>query len=229
MTLKASEVKSQGGGNRVEQPSLPAGGYPARLVWVIDLGVQSRPPYKGEEKLPIDMIQPVYELTDEFMVDEEGNEILDKPRWVYDKPLPLYSLEADRAASTQRYLAIDPDKEFNGDWGAIVGKPVTVNVVNNKGKDGRVFDNVGSLSTMRTKEAEKLPELINDPVVLSLDSDDVETFKKLPEYLQNKIKEGVEWESTKLYAALTGDTPKEEEASKEDAPTPDKDEDDGEW
>ena len=229
MTLKASEAKSQGGGNRVEQPSLPAGGYPARLVWVVDLGVQSRPPFKGEEKPPIDMIQPVYELTDEFIVDEDGNEVLDKPRWVYDKPLPLYSLEAERAASTQRYLAIDPDREFNGDWGAIVGMPVTVNVVNVKGKDGRVFDNVGSLSTMRTKEAEKLPELINDPVVLSLDSDDVETFKKLPEYLQNKIKEGVEWESTKLYAALNGEAPEPKEAPSEDVPAQEDDEDDGEW
>lgn len=229
MTLKASEVKTQGGGNRVEQPSLPAGGYPARLVWAIDLGVQPRMPYKGEEKPPIDMIQPVYELTDEFMVDEEGNEILDKPRWVYDKPLPLYSLEADRALSTQRYLAMDPDRKFNGDWGAIIGSPVTVNVVNNKAPDGRVFDNVGSLSTMRTKEAEKLPELINDPVVLSLDSDDVETFKKLPQFIQDKIKKGVEWESTKLYAALSGEAPKPKETPKEDAPEQQDDEDDGEW
>jgi hypothetical protein len=229
MTLKANEVKSQGGSNRVEQPSLPAGGYPARVVQIYDLGVQARKPYMGEEKPPINMILPVYELADEFMIDEDGNEVLDKPRWIFDRPFALFPLSADRAISTQRYEAIDPDNKYNGDWGQVVGSPVTVNIVNNKAADGRVFDNVGSLSAMRQKEADKLPELINDPFVLSLDSDDVEAFNKTPQWLQDKIKTGVEWESTKMYAALNGEALEPKETPPNDVPEQNDDEDDGAW
>ena len=77
MTLKANEVPSNG----TRQEPIEPGSYPARLVQVIDLGLQPQE-YLGEEKAPKIEITTTYELSDEFMKDEEGNDIEDKPRWV---------------------------------------------------------------------------------------------------------------------------------------------------
>lgn len=205
MALNAKDIK----GNGFTLPNLEPGGYPARVAQVIDLGVQAQRPFKGEEKSPQQTIKVAYELVDEFMPDEDGNDNKEKPRWLHEE-FPLYSLDSDRAKSTKRYLAIDPKMEYEGDWSQLVGKPVTVTVVNNESK-GKVYDNVDSTSVMRDKEAAKLPELVNDPIVFDLDSATPEQFLRLSDYIQAKIKAGVEFENTNLHKLL-----QEHEEVKED-------------
>ena len=92
---------------RVEQPLIEADVYPARLVQLIDLGLQAQRPYQGKDKPPVQEVMFTYELVDVFMVNEEGKEQEDKPRWVTET-LPFYGLFADKATSTKRYKAFDP-------------------------------------------------------------------------------------------------------------------------
>jgi len=106
MGLKTTGAASASSGGGSKQEALPAASYPARLVQVIDLGVHIEH-FKGEAKDPRDQMQLVWEMTDEFLLDEEGNEVEDKPRWQY-QDFPLYGLGADLAKSTKTYLAIDP-------------------------------------------------------------------------------------------------------------------------
>lgn len=73
--------KAAGGSDRVAQEVLEPGVYPARLVQLIDLGVQPQRPFQGKDKPPAQEIMITYEFTDEFLKDEDGNEIEDKPRW----------------------------------------------------------------------------------------------------------------------------------------------------
>ncbi len=230
MSLHAGKIKNTGGGKRRSPaPAFPAGTYPGRLVQVIDLGVQEQQPYQGQEKPPAQEIMVTFELVDEFLpeYDEESDTYSDtdfdedKPRWL-SNTLPLRSLESDLANSTKYYLAIDPKKEFEGDWTAIIGKAVNVTVVENiSKKDGNTRNYISGLSTIRPRDAEKLPELKNPPKVLSLDSDDVETFKSLPDWIQEKIRGGLEFGGSTLQIALDGVSSNKEPQSEK--------EEDGSW
>lgn len=229
MGLNAKKAKGgQGGGNRVKQPNLEPGGYPARLVQVIDMGLQAQKPYQGKDKPPVQMINLTYELLDEFMIDEEGKILEDKPRWM-GETIPLYNLKAEKAKSTQRYYALDPKEAADGDFTELVGSPVTVNVVNNKSGDN-VYDNVESLSAMRPKEAAKAPELINDSKVFLLDEPDVEVFRSLPEFIQEKIMANLEYEGSALEALIKGgkaEKPAAEEEQQDEDNEPEEGDEDG--
>ena len=74
MAINASKVKTAS--NRIEQPNLEPGPYPARLVQIIDLGLQPQRPYKGVEKPPAHELMVTYELSDAFMIDKDGNDII---------------------------------------------------------------------------------------------------------------------------------------------------------
>lgn len=205
MALNAKNKEYNGNSNRVEQEALEPGSYPARVVQVIDLGVQEQQPYKGEPKPPAQELMVTYELTDEFIKDEDGNDIEDKPRWLSEN-FVLHNLESDLAKSTKRYYAIDPECNEDGDWTKLVGMPVMITIVANAGKGknaGRTFNNIASTSVMRKKEADKLPELVNDAKVF--DQNDLSTAPIMPtfsDYVQKLIKAGLEWEGSAMAKAV---------------------------
>lgn len=219
MSLNASKLPQKS--SFPKQEALEAGGYPAALVQIIDLGVQPQRAFKGEDKPDIQTVLTTYELADEFILDENGEEDKSKPRWVQEE-LPFYSLEADLAKSTKRYLALDPEKEFEGDWTQLIGKPATVTLTRSASKK-----NVGSYNNyihittpMRRKEQENMPGLVNEPKVFSLSDPDMTVFKSLPEWLQTKIKENKDFEGSKLEALLDGaPAPSKETSDEESTPS----------
>ena len=207
MGLNAKKLPKGNGGPRVEQPILEPGPYPARVVQVIDLGLQPQRPYQGAEKPPTYMIQLTYELLDEFMIDEEGNVQEDKPRWVSEE-FPFKSLELDQAKSTKRYYALDPECALDGDFTQLVGIPCVVTLVHgeNKKDPDRPYMNVGNVSPMRPKDVAKAPELVNDPRVFTLDDPNMDVFLSFPQWLQDKIKANLEYKGSLLEKRLTGDS-----------------------
>lgn len=230
MTLKASEAP---GGGKPQSPIEP-GSYPSQLVQVIDLGLQPQE-FKGETKDPKNEIMTTYELADEFMKDEEGNDIEDKPRWV-SETFTLNSLNVDRAKSTARYTALDPELKFDGDWSKLLSTPATVTIINKAGSGknkGKVYNNIASVSAMRAKDAARLPDLKNDAKFFTLDDPDVDMFLTLPDFVQKKIKGGLEFKGSKLDQLLANHQGKPKEDDKEaetDDSIPTEDEDDkGNW
>ena len=199
MALNGKKVPSNNS-NRVQQEPLDPGSYPARVVQVIDLGVQPQRPYKGEEKAPCHEIMMTYECLDEFCVDEEGEELEDKPRWL-SETLPFRNLQAELAKSTKRYYALDPDENHEGDFTALIETPCVITVVNNE-SNGKVYNNIGNVSAMRAKDAQKAPELKNEPKVFVLDEPDMDVFLSLPTWLQDKIRGNLEFEGSALQDAL---------------------------
>lgn len=203
MALDASKIRGNQA-ERVEQPNIEPGTYPGRLVQIIDLGLQAQRPYKGQDKPPANEIMLTYELVDEFMIDKEGNVVEDKPRWI-SETLPFYGLYADKAKSTQRYNALDPNGDAKGDFSKLIDTPVNVTVVNNPGNNGKVYDNVATLSSMRARDSAACPPLVNAPKVFDLDNPDLEVFNSLPEWIRNKIKENLNYEGSVLQKAVEGD------------------------
>lgn len=215
MTINASKSKNVGGRKPIE-PVAP-GTYPARLVSVVDIGLQEQYEYQGQKKDPAYMILVTFELTDEFLKDENGNDDPTKPRWVSDS-FGLYNLSNDKAKSTKYYIALDPKMQFGGDWGKLIGTPCMVTITHNPGKGknaGRVFEKIAAIAAMRPKDAEKVAPLVNKPVVFEIDSADVETFKSLPEWVQKRIASSLEFDGSKLAIALGGEPTEEDEGSDE--------------
>lgn len=202
--------------NRVEQPAIDAGVYPARLVQILDLGLQPQRPYQGQEKPPAPEISLTYELVDTFCVDENGNELEDKPRWI-SETFPLYSIDKDKAKSTKRYFALDPKGLDGGDFAAQVEKPINVTIVLNE-KGEKVYVNVAHIAAMRERDAAKCPPLKNPPKVFDLDAPDMTIFGSLPQWLQDKIKSNLNFKGSKLEAAIGGKPPVEEKP--QEAPEP---------
>ncbi len=209
MALNANNLpKKKTESKRVPQPNLEVGGHPARLVQVIDLGLQPQRPYKGTEKEPVNMLYVTYEMSDDFMIDEDGNEQTDLPRWL-SEDFPFYSLDADKAKSTERYNALDPKREQGGDWSKLLGAACTVLVVHNPDRNdpNKVYDNVGSVTAAAKIRGYEQPPLVNPPVFFDLDNPSLEVFSKLPTFLQDRIKNNLNYNGSELQKLL-GEAPK---------------------
>lgn len=215
--------------NRVEQPIIEADVYPSYLVQLIDLGLQPQRAYQGKDKPPAQEIMLTYELSDCLMVDEDGKEVEDKPRWV-SETLPFYGLVADKAKSTARYLAFDPTQAFDGDFSKAVGMACNVTIVNNVVGD-KTYSNIGNVASISAKKAAAMEDIKNPTKVFDLDEPDMEVFNALPEWIREKIKSNLNFKGSPLEAALAGggEKPKakEEKAPKADKKAPEpEDEDD---
>ena len=219
MALNARKIPSTGGnGMKNNTPPLDAGTYPVRLVQLIDLGVQEQRPYKGTEKPPAHMIKLTYEFLDEFMCDEDGNELEDKPRFM-SEDFPFYPLEVENARSTKRYHTLDPDEEFEGDFAQLICTPAMLTVVckpDKKDKD-KIWNNVGDLAPMREKDIKKAPDLVNEPKVFDLEDPDMDVFNSLSSYVQDQIKANLDFKGSVL-EGLIKSSPKSPSKPGDDEP-----------
>lgn len=226
MALNAKKVPTGNSSKFKKQDPVEPGTYPARLVQIIDLGIQPQRPYKGAEKPPCQTIQLTWELVDEFMTDEDGNELEDKPRWV-SETMPFRNLNSDLAKSTKRYKALDPKEEFEGDFSQLLGLPANVLLttyeVKNGPNAGSENNSVDNVTAMRPRDAAKTPELVNEPKIFVLDEPDLEVLLSLPDFLQEKIKANLEYSGSALEAALEGDSGKAQGKAKKPAEQPPED------
>jgi hypothetical protein len=201
MGLNASKVKgSSSTSSYVQQPTLEPDVYPAYLVQIIDLGLQPQRAHDGVAKPPCAAIMLTYELSDAFMLDDEGNEREDKPRWISEQ-ITFRSLKADLAKSTKRYYALDPDGVHGGDFEALLGAPCNVTIVT-KEKGDRVYENVGNVSAISPRKVAAMNPLKNPTKSFSLDDPDLDVFFSLPEWLQTLIKSNLEFSGSPLESLL---------------------------
>ena len=202
MALNSSKIKGGKEGG-VAQPVIEPGVYPARIVQIVDMGLQAQRPFQGKEKAPANEVMFTYELVDSFMVDADGKELEDKPRWV-SETMPIYNIEkADKAKCTQRYKAVDPNNAFGGDFAQLVDIPVNVSIVQNV-QGEKIYINVANIAAMRPKDAAKCPPLKNPVKVFDLDAPDVEVFNSFPDWVKEKIQKNLNYNGSALEAALAG-------------------------
>lgn len=199
MGLNAKD-QPMAGGDFVEQEILKIGNYPGRLVSIIDLGLQPQLAWKGEDKPPIRKINLTYELADEFMLDEDGNEQPDKPRWI-SETIPFHNLKSEKAKSTRRIKQLDPEGVVDGDISAMGGFPCMINIINNE-KNGKTYNNVGDISTAMSVKGYEQPELVKPVRVFITDEPDMEVFNELPEWLQDMIKSNLKYNGSALQEEL---------------------------
>jgi hypothetical protein len=225
MALNSKKIKSKNK-DFVEQPLTPVDNYPCRVVQVIDLGLQDGGEWKGEKKPPVNKLYVTYEMVDLFMLDKDGKEVEDKPRWV-SEDLNMFGPQADKAKCNQRYTAIDPALVHDYNWAELVNSPCYV-MISHKEYKGKTYANVGTVTPYITsKRNPELVELQNPTKVFDLDNPDMEVFEALPEWLRDKIKGNLEFKGSPLDLAVNGGVQKDE--PKEPNPEPEDDDDGEEW
>lgn len=174
--LNAGKVKQAGGNGKkfAPQDEIEVGNYPSRLAQIIDLGRHYRDKWvdgqgyvADTDRPPVGYIMLTYELCTEFMKDEQGNDIEDKPRWLSES-IPLLPLDSELATSTKRYLAFDRPKKYGGDWTELLGHPCTLTVAHTK--KGRA--KVGSVTP--PMKGLQVPEPKNAPKFFDTTAPDVE-------------------------------------------------------
>jgi hypothetical protein len=195
MSFKATEQPT--GGINIEP--METGTYPARLIGVSLVGLHAQS-YQGEVKEPKNNIALTYEFLDEFLKDEEGNDLEDKPRFLTES-MPFHNLSNNRAKSTERYNAIDPTIVADGDWSALLNTPLMVQVVQNAGKGknaGRIFNNVSGVSTMRPKEAAKAGPLVNPQFLFDFYNATEEDWNKLPGAVKGIVRRALDFPGSEI-------------------------------
>lgn len=209
-TKAASNVK------RVAQAELEIDNYPCRVAQVIDLGLHHKDLWddvnkkftKDLQKAPVNMLMVTYEFTTEFVKDEQGNDLDDKPRWLSER-FPVYALDSELATSTKRYNAFDPGAvKFGGDWSRVAGEPCSVSITHKKSGKAKIGNVAKPMKGMQ------VAELKNPIKVFDLGEPDLDIFNSLPEWLQEEIKSNLEYAGSPLERLLTGGAAK----AKEDKP-----------
>ncbi len=203
--LNANDEPQVGGNgkDRVEQEALAPKLYPARVVQVVDIGLQPRKAFKGEVKAPMHHIRLTYEITGEFMKDEDGKDREDMPRWVSEK-MPFYNIKADKATSTIRMKAIDHEGVTNNQFTELVGMPCQVYLIKEPHPqyEGQEINYVDGVTAPISVAGYEQPPLINPTTVFILDDPDMAVFKELPEFLQKQIQSNLEFNGSKLQTLL---------------------------
>lgn len=221
MALNITKNKTKGSGKKAEL--VAPKGYPARVVGIVDLGLHTKIDYKTQKVVGQQyMIRVTYELVNEFMKDDDGNDIKDKPRWMSENLPIATALGYDDAASqpwygncaiVKRVRAITGNlKEELGDIGEqILGEACNVLVVHEE-KKGKTYANIGDVQqdpfAMLGQEA---PALVNEAFSLDLSEPDLELFEKQPAFIKDKIFANLEFEGSPLAKMLDADDEEEEE------------------
>ena len=191
MGLDASKAK----GGAPKTPPLDEGLYKARLVQVIDLGVQPRS-FKGDEKPPQQQIMLTYELSDEFLLDKDGEPQPDKPRWL-SETFGLNKPGVEKAKSTARLKALNPAGD-QPNFGMLLGTPVMLHVVQNVSKTDKtaIYNKIDTVMAMKPKDQINMPKLVNSPRALDLDAPDKAIWDDLPDWVKDRIRSGLEFKGS---------------------------------
>lgn len=177
------------------------GAYPARVVQIIDFGKQIETDYKtGEPKVYEDSGQPVikHKVWINFELPTETIELNgeQRPRW-YGKEYTVSSHEKSALAGLLK--AVDPKGEHTShgrNAKGILGLPVMITIGSTSSGKAKVA------GVSAVPKGMTVDELANGETFFDLDNGDIETFESLPQWMQDRIVNGVDFDDTKFYQVV---------------------------
>lgn len=183
------------------------GAYPARIVQIIDFGQQIETDWKtGEPKTYDDgNLMVKHKVWINFELPDETIEIdgVERPRW-YGKEYTVSTHE--KSALFALMKAVDPKGEHahgGKNVPGLLGLPAMVTIGSTSSGKAKIS------AVSAVPKGMQVAALANEEGFLDLDSDDTDAFFELPNWMQTRIKDGVDFESTKLAKALEkGEKPK---------------------
>lgn len=184
------------------------GAYSARIVQIIDFGLQYETDYKTNEIKTYEDGNPVikHKVWINFEFPEETIEIdgEEKPRW-YGKEYTVSSHE--KSALYALLKSVDPKGEAT-DKGrnvkGLLGLPAMVTIGSTSSGKAKIS------GVSAVPKGLQVGALVNEEFFLDLDSEDVDSFNNLPGWMKERIKLGIGFSDTTMSKVLGGqpDTPK---------------------
>lgn len=174
---------------------LEEGMYDARIVQIIDIGQQAHVP-NPKIKTPKDQYKFVvkFELSDEFMLNEDGTPNEQKPRW-FDFEVAYtpdgYMHEKSILLKLWNAVGADEDTELKDLIGRPVGVMLSKYVRKTGAKAGTEANKVSAVLKLKEKDAAKLPPLVNPTTFFDLSEPDLAIFNALPSGNQYALKDRI--------------------------------------
>jgi len=189
MALNFAETKA-----KKVYPRIGEGTYPARIVRILDFGMQYATDFKtGEIKTYDDgnkVVQHKVWLDFELPTETIEVEGIQKPRWIGKE----YTVSThEKAALTALLKAADPGGKATlkgRNVAGLLGLPLMI-TVGSTSSDKDKISNVSSLVKGMTVDP-----LTNPTLFFDLDGNDRKTFDSLPDWMKKRIQEGIDYEST---------------------------------
>jgi len=195
MSLNVNEMKSLTS-NTFGFPAL--GVHVARLVGVVDMGLQLRSAYKGVEKPACGKIALTFELTDDF-IEIDG---VKRPRWISKSENAFSSPQANLTALV---AALDPANQFAGDLGkmAEAGLPCLITISPKTDVNGNPIEGVRISQVGGTPPGLAVSPLQNPSFVFDFDRPTEPSWEKLLKWQKDQIKQALNYPGSSLEALVT--------------------------
>lgn len=172
-----------------EFTSLPAWQYPARCIWVIDLWTQTtiRQGVEKEKR----KVRIMFEFPTELTVFKEEN---------WEEPYVLsseYTLSLSENWNLRPALESWRGKKFTDeelswfDIEKLLWVPAYIQVLQDE-KDWKTYSNINQILWL--PKWLEIPAQINESKYFNTEEFDIETFNKLPAFIQEKIKKSKEYQ-----------------------------------
>lgn len=171
MSLKRVSFATEGKKSEFKPQNLEEGEHEGRLVYVADLGLQSRN-FAGEEKPPAQQVSLGIEIIGKH-VEIDGEK---KPRILWTKPFNIFNRMNEKGSEYAMYKIFNPKAQPDtmANWDSVLGCPVSVQVIHTKGKGenaDRVYDNIRSLAPIPVKYQADIADAETEPAVGDADDE----------------------------------------------------------
>ena len=165
MALKRINTGSKENKSNVEFEALPPGEYEGRLVYIADLGLQSRD-FKGDEKPPCQQISLGIEVCGQS-VTIDG---VETPKMLWTKPFNIFAKLNDKGREMEYYKIFNASAMDGtvADWDSYMGEPCSVHITHRAGKGeymGKTFEEISMLAPIPAKYRKGVPEARITPCI----------------------------------------------------------------
>lgn len=163
---------------------VPAGTHQARCFGVIGLGTQHSEMFADAYKVLVMWETPHERIT------------LDKE----DRPMTIskeYTLSLNKKATLRKHLETWRGRAFTAeelagfDVAAVIGAPCLISVVHQTSSNGGTYAKIEGISAI--PKGMTVPEVFHATTKFEIEDGESEVFKKLPEWIQKKIRASEEW------------------------------------
>ena len=183
----ALKMRNTSGGGSVDVPL--EGTHMGRLVGITDLDHQPGFEWQGEQIESQYKVTFTYELCNSLTKDE-------RPHWVSED---FKVSDHERSKMFARVKALDPTGSLSdrgNNLAGLINAPCMVEVSHN----AKGYAKIGGVASALA--GYPVPELVNDPYVFDFEDPDMEVFKRLPEFVQGKLKASLNFEGSALHGEL---------------------------
>lgn len=195
----ALKVDYTGSGDGQANYVLPKeGARPARLMSIVDLGIQHQDPYQGKTKKPCQQIILGFDLVDDK--DDDGNSIrITTGHWPWNVTVDYKTKTLHEKSKLYPVVkSLDPSgNKFNDNFENLINEPCIINVkfntrVGNDGKE-KTYANYDGCGPVPDIEGFTINESTNEPYIFDMDNPNIEVWTALVDRLKVKVRESVNY------------------------------------